>query len=31
MGIGLVQGLSRVPPDLPEGAVEGELYSGGLW
>ena len=28
---GHVQGLSRVPPDHPEGAAEGELYSEGLW
>jgi len=27
---GHVQGLSRVPPDHPEGAAEGELYSKGL-
>ena len=27
---GLVQGLSRVPPDLPEADAGGELYSEGL-
>jgi len=31
MGIGHVQGMSRVPPDHPEGGAGGELYSGGLW
>jgi hypothetical protein len=31
MGIGHVQGLSRVPPDHPEGAAGGEFYSKGLW
>jgi len=31
MGIGLVQGKSRVPPDHPEGGTGEELYSGGLW
>jgi hypothetical protein len=25
-----VQGMSRVPPDHPEGGKEGELYSEGL-
>ena len=28
---GHVQGLSRVPPDHPEGGAGGELYSEGLW
>src|SRR5208282_946595 len=28
---GYVQGLSRVPPDQPEGGEGGELYSQGLW
>jgi hypothetical protein len=28
---GLVQGLSRVPPDHPGGGGGGGLYSGGLW
>ena len=28
---GYVQGLSRVPPDLPEADAGGELYSEGLW
>ena len=31
MGIGHVQGMSRVPPDHPEEGAEGELYSEGLW
>jgi hypothetical protein len=31
MGPGYVQGLSRAPPDHPEGGAGGELYSGGLW
>jgi len=31
MGIGHVQGRSRVPPDHPEGGAGGELYSEGLW
>jgi len=31
MGIGHVQGRSRVPPDRPGGGAGGELYSGGLW
>ena len=31
MGIGHVQGLSRVPPDHPEADAGGELYSEGLW
>jgi hypothetical protein len=28
---GHVQGLSRKPPDHPEGGVGGELDSDGLW
>jgi hypothetical protein len=28
---GHVQGLSRVPPDRPEGGAGGELDSDGLW
>jgi len=31
MGIGHVQGMSRVLPDRPEGGAGGELYSEGLW
>jgi hypothetical protein len=31
MGIGHVQGLSRVPPDHPEEGAGGELYAKGLW
>ena len=31
MGIGHVQGMSRVPPDHPEGGAGVELDSGGLW
>ena len=31
MGIGHVQGGTRVPPDHPEGGAGDELYSGGLW
>jgi hypothetical protein len=30
MVLGHVQGMSRVPPDHPEGGAEGELYSEGL-
>jgi hypothetical protein len=28
---GYVQGMSRVPPDQPEGGVGGELYLEDLW
>src|ERR1017187_9070369 len=31
MGIGHVQGRSRVPPDHPKGGAGGELYSKDLW
>jgi hypothetical protein len=31
MGIGQVQGDTRVPPDHPEGGARDELYSKGLW
>src|SRR5208337_4377411 len=31
MVLGHVQGLSRVPPDHPEGGAGGELYSEDLW
>jgi len=31
MGPGYVQGMSRPPPDHPEGGGREELYSGGLW
>lgn len=31
MVLGLVQGLSKVPPDHPEGGSGVELYSGGVW
>ncbi len=31
MGIGHLQGLSRVPPDHPEGGAGAELYPESLW